>query len=321
MDLNPRRFADAVVLRPAGRIAVIEPWVSVLSFPVYRWLHQEGCTLGIDPWDPFGHPATDGKDPFQGNAAVLWRLVRATPTARWLELGFEPPRVTRLNGFAYLMSLGFRKASLLPGPLAGGLDHDSWIVVAAASSKLKVHRCIALLVKAGMHPRLCQRGDDQTVEVPAHERHDAFDLVERHRPTLHQPPKTPRTQPVPAWASFGAMGVLATWFTGLLTWAVVAFAWASIGPAAPAASPVEFLGGRSYLSVWFSLFLAATGVDTIPALLLEDGEAVVGEEAIEAYLDERFDEPAEAGAHRLKAAKARRRYLEEECECLQPATH
>ena len=66
--------------------------------------------------------------------------------------------------------------------------------------------------------------------------------------------------------------------------------------------------------------LAATGVDTIPALLLEDGEAVVGESAIEAYLDERFDEPREAEAHRLKAAKARRRYLEEECECSQPAT-
>lgn len=67
--------------------------------------------------------------------------------------------------------------------------------------------------------------------------------------------------------------------------------------------------------------VAATGVVTIPALLLEDGEAVVGEEAIEAYLDERFDEPAEAEAHRAKAAKARRRYLKEECECLQPATH
>jgi glutathione S-transferase len=67
--------------------------------------------------------------------------------------------------------------------------------------------------------------------------------------------------------------------------------------------------------------LAATGAATIPALLLEDGEAVVGEEAIEGYLDERFDEPAEAEAHRLKAAKARRRYLKEECECLQPATH
>ena len=67
--------------------------------------------------------------------------------------------------------------------------------------------------------------------------------------------------------------------------------------------------------------LAATKAATIPALLLEDGEAVVGEEAIESYLDEHFDEPAEAEAHRAKAAKARRRYLKEECECLQPATH
>ena len=32
-------------------------------------------------------------------------------------------------------------------------------------------------------------------------------------------------------------------------------------------------------------------------------------------------EPAEAVAHRAKAEKARRRYLDEECECLQPATH
>ncbi len=53
---------------------------------------------------------------------------------------------------------------------------------------------------------------------------------------------------------------------------------------------------------------------------LEDGTAVVGEEAIGGYLDERFSDPPEAEAHRLKAAKARRRYLEEECECLQPAT-
>jgi|SRR6187401_2579286 glutathione S-transferase len=63
-----------------------------------------------------------------------------------------------------------------------------------------------------------------------------------------------------------------------------------------------------------------TGADTIPALLLEDGRAVVSEQAIDAYLDERFDDPPEAEAHRSRAAKARRRYLEEECECLRPAT-
>jgi glutathione S-transferase len=66
--------------------------------------------------------------------------------------------------------------------------------------------------------------------------------------------------------------------------------------------------------------LVATGADTIPALLLNDGMAVVGEEAIEVYLDERFNEPPEAEAHRLKAAKTRRRYLEEECKCLPLAT-
>ena len=64
----------------------------------------------------------------------------------------------------------------------------------------------------------------------------------------------------------------------------------------------------------------ATGSDTIPALMLEDGSAVVGEHEILVYLDESYDESKEAEAHRVKAAKARRRYLEEECACLPLAT-
>jgi glutathione S-transferase len=66
---------------------------------------------------------------------------------------------------------------------------------------------------------------------------------------------------------------------------------------------------------------AATGSDTIPALVLEDGSAVVGEDEILAYLNEQCHESAGAEAHRAKAAKARRRYLEEECACLPLATH
>jgi glutathione S-transferase len=67
---------------------------------------------------------------------------------------------------------------------------------------------------------------------------------------------------------------------------------------------------------------AVTGADTIPALLLEDDRALVGEAAIQAYLDEWYEAPADAEAHRVKAAKAHRRYLEEECECSQlAATH
>jgi glutathione S-transferase len=64
----------------------------------------------------------------------------------------------------------------------------------------------------------------------------------------------------------------------------------------------------------------ATGSSTIPVLRLENGSAVVGEQNILACLDERYVEPPEGEAHRQKAARARRRYLEEECACLQPAT-
>jgi glutathione S-transferase len=63
-----------------------------------------------------------------------------------------------------------------------------------------------------------------------------------------------------------------------------------------------------------------TGTDTIPVLLTPAGEVVVGEAAIAAHLDAHVPVPAGAHAHHVKAAKARRRYLEEECECLQPAT-
>jgi glutathione S-transferase len=64
----------------------------------------------------------------------------------------------------------------------------------------------------------------------------------------------------------------------------------------------------------------AADTDTIPALRLENGTAVVGAANILAYLGEHATESPGAEAHRQKAAKARRRYLEEECECMQPAT-
>ena len=65
-----------------------------------------------------------------------------------------------------------------------------------------------------------------------------------------------------------------------------------------------------------------TGVDSIPVLVTPAGEALVGEDAILAYLDAHEPVPADALAHRLKADRARRRYLQEECECPpQPVTH
>ena len=106
---------SARVLTPGGRIALVEPWITPLSWVVYRFFHQEDCRLAVDPWDPF--PGGD-KDSFEGDAAVPWRMVRQTKPERWPELGLLPPRWRRLNAFGYLLSLGFRSASLLPSWLA-----------------------------------------------------------------------------------------------------------------------------------------------------------------------------------------------------------
>jgi glutathione S-transferase len=63
----------------------------------------------------------------------------------------------------------------------------------------------------------------------------------------------------------------------------------------------------------------ATGVRTIP-VLVADGAAIAGEEAILAYLDA-CEEPSQACAHRVKAQKVMRKQLEEACPKLEAATH
>ena len=111
---RPASFFEeaARVLRPGRQLAFVEPWVTVFSYPIYRFLHQEGCRLSLDPWDPFAD--AEAKDAFEGDGAVVWRLLGTASAERWRELGLDPPRVETLNGFAYLLSLGFKRASLLP---------------------------------------------------------------------------------------------------------------------------------------------------------------------------------------------------------------
>jgi SAM-dependent methyltransferase len=112
-------FAEASrVLAATGELALVEPWVTPFSWPVYRFFHQEHCRLGVDPWHPF--PGGD-KDSFEGDAAVPWRMARDTEQARWRALGLEPPAVRPINAFGHLLSLGFRPVSLLPLGLAGPL--------------------------------------------------------------------------------------------------------------------------------------------------------------------------------------------------------
>lgn len=122
-------FAEAArVLAPGGRLALVEPWITPMSWLVYRFFHQEDCRVSADPWRPFPPGA---KDSFDGNATVPWQLVRDTPPEGWRALGLSPPRVRRVNAFAYLLTLGFRPRSLLPETAAAhamAVDaHTGWL--------------------------------------------------------------------------------------------------------------------------------------------------------------------------------------------------
>lgn len=111
-------FAEAGrVLRPGGCLVLLEPWVSLFSYPIYRWLHQEDCDSSINEWHPFER--ANGKAAFDGNAAIPGCLVKRTMDERWTSFALARPTVERMNAFPYLLSLGFRPSSLLPAALVG----------------------------------------------------------------------------------------------------------------------------------------------------------------------------------------------------------
>ncbi len=110
-----RFFAEAIrVLAPGGRIVICEPYVSWLSLPVYKYLHEEGADLSVDPFAPA--PPGD-KDPFDGNQAVPTLLFDRRRAE--LERRFPALRLVALERFAgpsYPASGGFSRRPLLPGP-------------------------------------------------------------------------------------------------------------------------------------------------------------------------------------------------------------
>ncbi|HLK91520.1 MAG TPA: class I SAM-dependent methyltransferase [Polyangia bacterium] len=119
---NPGRFFTeaARALRPGGRVVMCEPYVSPLSYPIYKWFHEEPLALGVDPLAPAA--SSGARDPFDSNQAIPSLLfgrrrrafVEAFPALAVL-------RVAHLSGPSYPASGGFSRGPLLPGPLWSAL--------------------------------------------------------------------------------------------------------------------------------------------------------------------------------------------------------
>jgi len=146
---SPSRFFEEAtrVLAHGGRVVLCEPYVSPLSYPVYRWLHEESLAMPVDPFAEVVSAAvgrqrrreagegTNGgptaRDPFDSNQAVPTLMFgrapgRATFAERFPAL--ELRAVDRFAGLAYPSSGGFGRAPLLPFPL--------WNALAALEARL-----------------------------------------------------------------------------------------------------------------------------------------------------------------------------------------
>src|SRR6516165_4692519 len=133
----------ARVLRPDGVLAMIEPGMTTLSYPFYRYMHQEPADLGADPFEAAG--SRSGKDPWDSNQAIptllfarkrnVSQVLRRVPNLELVNLDW-------LSVLAYPLSGGFKKWSLLPAGVAEWLirieDSLPWAVRQHAAFRLFV---------------------------------------------------------------------------------------------------------------------------------------------------------------------------------------
>ncbi|MDO8547304.1 MAG: class I SAM-dependent methyltransferase [Nitrospirales bacterium] len=112
---NVRLFFDEAVrvLRPGGRIVVMDPYISWVSWPVYHYAHPEPVDFGQDPLRL--RPPQADRAPFDANQAVATMLFERNYAAfhrQYPQLDKRTHR--RLAFFAYPLSGGFEHPSLLP---------------------------------------------------------------------------------------------------------------------------------------------------------------------------------------------------------------
>ncbi|MHC8508142.1 MAG: class I SAM-dependent methyltransferase [Rhodospirillales bacterium] len=109
-------FAEARrTLKPGGRIVMIEPAITPVSYPFYAWLHPEPVDMKQDlTREPASAPGR-ARDPFDANQAVPTLIFHESAGAVLAHTapGFRLVDRRRLSFWAYPLSGGFRPWSLL----------------------------------------------------------------------------------------------------------------------------------------------------------------------------------------------------------------
>jgi len=101
-------FEAQRTLKQKGRIILMEPYISLASFLVYRFLHHEGMVLNVDPFSK--ENSGKEKNPLYGNQAI--------PT-----LIFERKKHLFSRYFPHLKIIKKKKMDCMIYPLSGGFHN------------------------------------------------------------------------------------------------------------------------------------------------------------------------------------------------------
>jgi hypothetical protein len=100
-------------LRVGGRIIIMDPYLSWISLPIYRWLHPEPVDCTEDPL--LLKPPQASRRPFDANQAVATILFERNRSGFQVRYpGFSIQHIRRMACAAYPLSGGFDHPSLLP---------------------------------------------------------------------------------------------------------------------------------------------------------------------------------------------------------------
>lgn len=116
---NPRAFLCEAqrLLKAGGRIVMLEPAITPVSWPCYRYGHQEGIDFRQDPLSL--QRTSNGHDPFDANQAIptlLFGRFRESFEMEFPRLHLK--ELEKLSFFAYPLSGGFKPWTLLTVSLA-----------------------------------------------------------------------------------------------------------------------------------------------------------------------------------------------------------
>lgn len=106
------------VLKPGGRLVMMEPAMTTLARRFYHHFHEEPVEMDADPFAPVS--INPNRDPFDSNQAIPSLLFATAAARQRVEETIPSLRVQSVRWLSYLaypLSGGFQKWSLIPAAL------------------------------------------------------------------------------------------------------------------------------------------------------------------------------------------------------------